>query len=253
MKPAVSVLCCVHDGARFVERALRSVIDQTFGDFELIVVDDGSTDATPEILAGVADADQRVRLCRHAHSGLTASLNAGLQLARADLVARQDADDISLPHRFDQQARFLDKHPDHLVVGTCYSTIDEHGTVLQRRRPPLFDLAIRTRLLQANMLAHSSVMFRRDAILSLGGYDTAYATAQDYDLWCRVARHGKLANLWRIGLLRRQHAGSVSTTQQQAQRRSRDAIRSHYRQTIRATPAKTWRDVVVRAVERATR
>ena len=234
MTPSVSVVCSVRDGARFLEPALRSVLTQSYRDFELIVIDDGSTDDTSEILERIAAEDPRVRTVHQPHAGLTRSLNTGLGLARGALVARQDADDISLPHRFADQVRFLQARPEHLVVGTRYETIDETGKVKRRHRPPLLDFRIRLQLLTANALAHSSVMFRREVILELGGYDESFTTAQDYELWCRVAMRGRLANLRRIGLQRRRHTESISSMHAEAQRAARDLIRDRYRRALRS-------------------
>ena len=228
MTPRVSVLCSVRDGARFLPAALESVRAQTFGDFELILIDDGSTDETPELVDRAARDDPRVVAIHQANLGLTRALNVGLGRARGEIVARQDADDVSLPHRLADQVAFLDRHPGHLVVGCRYLRVDERGAVLGRSRVPCTDLGIKIRLLRANAIAHSTATFRRREVLEAGGYDEGLTVAQDYDLWCRLALRGRLANLPEVGLRRREHAAAIGSTHAEAQVEARDAIRVRY-------------------------
>lgn len=193
MTPAVTVLMSVHDGAPAVAQAVASVLGQTAGDLELIVVDDGSTDATPDLLAAVRDA--RLRVIRQARTGLTRALNAGLAHATAPLVARLDADDVALPERLERQRGFLAREPAVGLLGTAAREVDGRGALVRVVRPPVDDAALRRALIRANPFVHSSMTVRRALLDQAGGYDAALPVAQDYDLWMRLARVTRLANL----------------------------------------------------------
>jgi glycosyltransferase involved in cell wall biosynthesis len=206
--PAVSMLMSVRDGAPWVSEAVASVLAQTAPDLELIVVDDGSTDATPELLA--ACADPRLRVERRPARGLTRALNRALGLARAPLVARLDADDVAMPERIARQRAFLDAHPDVGLVGTGAREVDPDGREVGIVRPPEDDAAIRRALIRANPFVHSSVMMRRSVVERVGGYDDALPVAQDYDLWMRMSRVTRLANLPAPLVVRRLVPGRVS-------------------------------------------
>ena len=192
--PRVTVLMPVYNAARYVGDAVRTILAQTCSSFELLVIDDGSTDDSPRIVASFDDS--RVRIVRNDRNlGLTPSLNRGLALARGEIIARQDADDLSEPMRLERQLAFLDANPDVAVVGSWYRKIDETGQPLGDRRLPLSDTELKWALLSYCPIVHSAAMFRRDDILVLGGYDERFVYAQDFDLWSRVARHHRLANL----------------------------------------------------------
>jgi len=206
--PAVSVLMSVHNGAPWVRDAVASVLAQTAGDLELIVIDDGSTDATSELLAAVRDS--RVRIERRAHAGLTRALNRALALARALLVARLDADDIALPERLALQRAFLGSHPDVGLLGTGAREVDEAGREVARIRPPEDDATIRRVLIRRNPFVHSAVMMRRTLVERAGGYDETLPVAQDYDLWMRLSRLARLANLPEPLVVRRLLPGRVT-------------------------------------------
>jgi glycosyltransferase involved in cell wall biosynthesis len=191
--PAVSVVMAVFDGASWVGAAVESLLTQTLTDLEVIVIDDGSTDTTPEMLAAVHDS--RLRVQRQERAGLTRSLVRALDLARAPLVARLDADDLSLPERLARQRQFLDANPQVGLLGTGAREIDFEGHEVAIVRPPADDAAIRRALIRENPFVHSTVMMRRSALERAGGYDPAFPVAQDYDLWLRMARVTLLANL----------------------------------------------------------
>ena len=232
--PAVAVLMSVHNGAPSVRDAIASVLAQTAGDFELIVVDDGSTDETPTILGGVRDP--RARVLREPHQGLTIALNRALAEAHAPLIARLDADDLALPERFARQRQFLGAHPDVGLLGTGAREVDLSGREVSIVRPPVDDAAIRGRLIRKNPFVHSSVMIRRDALDEVGGYDPTFPVAQDYDLWMRMARVTRLANLPEPLVIRRLTPGRVSTV------RDDDRLRAEARVRWRAlrTRADPW-------------
>jgi glycosyltransferase involved in cell wall biosynthesis len=221
--PAVSVLMSVHDGARWVGEAVASVLGQTDGDLELIVIDDGSTDATPDLLAAVRDA--RLTVHRQPRAGLTRALNTALGLARADLVARLDADDVALPPRLARQRAFLAAHPDVGVLGTAAREVDEAGAPVREVRPPADDAGLRRALIRANPFVHSSIMARRALLVRAGGYDETLAVAQDYDLWMRLARLTRLASLDEVLVLRRLGPGRVSVEREEDRLRTEARVR----------------------------
>ncbi len=224
--PAISVLMAVHNGAPWVREAVESVLAQTASDLELIVIDDGSTDSTPELLSAIRDA--RLRVERQARAGLTRSLNRALRLASAPLVARMDADDVALPERFARQIDFLEKHPEVGLLGTGCHEISSSGEVLRTITPPADDPAIRRALIRENPFIHSSVVMRREALEAAGGYDEALPVAQDYDLWVRMSRVTRLANLPEPLVLRRLTLGRVSSA------RDTERLRAEVKVKLRA-------------------
>jgi glycosyltransferase involved in cell wall biosynthesis len=195
----------VRDGERFVGEAVESVLGQTLADLELIVVDDGSTDSTPALLAGFARADARVRVLTQAVGGLTSALNAGCALVRAPLIARMDADDVALPDRLERQAAFLDAHPDVALLGGGIVLVDEAGREFDRepgRAAP--DLS------EQNELVHGTVVMRADAFRALGGY--RLDQSEDYDLWLRFDERHRVAALAEPVIRYRVHSGQFSVT-----------------------------------------
>jgi glycosyltransferase involved in cell wall biosynthesis len=223
MTPAVSVLMSVHDGAPWIADAVASVLGQTDGDLELIVIDDGSTDATPGLLADVRDA--RLRVERQARTGLTRALNLALDLARGGLIARLDADDWALPERLARQRAFLAAHPDVGLLGTAAREVDAAGAVVREVRPPAGDAALRRALIRANPFVHSSMMVRRAVLARAGGYDARLAVAQDYDLWMRLAPLTRLANLDEVLVVRRLGPGRVSVEREEDRLRTEARVR----------------------------
>lgn len=222
-EPAVSVLMSVHDGARWVGGAVESVLAQTEGDLELLVIDDGSTDATADVLAAVRDP--RLRVHRQPRAGLTRALNTALGMARAPLVARLDADDLALPERLARQRAFLAARPEVGLLGTAAREVDEAGSPLREVRPPATDAALRRALIRANPFVHSSVMVRRSLLTGAGGYDERLPVAQDYDLWMRLASLTRLANLEAVLVIRRLVAGRVSVEREEDRLRAEARVR----------------------------
>jgi hypothetical protein len=206
----VSVLLPVHNGAPYLESAVRSILNQTHRDLELIVVDDGSTDGSAETVT--AFGDSRVRLIRNARNlGLPASLNRGLSAARAGIVARQDADDLSHPRRLEAQVGFLEMNPDVGLVGTQAWLIDEQGRCLGSVEHACEHDSLVWELLFDNAFIHTSVAFRRDLVVNTqSGYDPAWPYNQDYELWVRLARITRLANLPERLVAWRSHSASMT-------------------------------------------
>jgi len=184
--PEISVLMSVYNGETFLREAVESVLNQTFTDFEFIIINDGSTDATSEILASYAD--ERIVLISQENIGLTKSLNKGLSLARGTRIARMDADDISKPHRLEKQVAYVHDNPHVVLLGSNYIKIDEAGNITGRTNLPGEEVLIKWKLLFHNCLCHSSILFHKEKVLDLGGYDSTIYCAQDYDLWTRIAK-----------------------------------------------------------------
>lgn len=190
----VSVLMPVHNGLPHVRAALGSILCQTLHDLECVVVDDGSTDGTPEYLQSVRD--ERLRVIATAHRGMTAALNVGLAACTGDLVARQDADDVSHAGRLKKQAGFLEGNPDVALLGGGVRLIDESGRALgERRFPTSHDALVRRLHAFENPFPHTTVMFRRAALEVVGGYREWFSRAQDYDLSLRLVERYHVANL----------------------------------------------------------
>jgi glycosyltransferase involved in cell wall biosynthesis len=198
----------VRDGAAWLPEAIQSVLAQTLADLELIVVDDGSVDATPAQLAEIRDP--RLVVERQARAGLAVALNRALGRARAPLVARLDADDVALPTRLERQRAYLQAHPDVGLLGTAARLVDGSGRDVGLVRPPEDDRAIRRALIRRNPFVHSSVMLRRALAISAGGYDASFPVAQDYDLWLRLSALTRMANLPEPLVVRRLVAGRVT-------------------------------------------
>jgi glycosyltransferase involved in cell wall biosynthesis len=195
----------VHNGARHLPEALGSIAAQTWGAFELVVVDDGSTDDTPAILAEMAVRDDRLTILRQSHQGLTAALTCALAASTGEYVARHDADDVSTPTRFERQLAYLRAHGRVAAVGGGAVAIDDAGAevrVLPNRTGPA---AVRDglRTLKATPV-HGAMMMRRASLDEVGGYRAAFRAAQDFDLWLRLADRYDLDNLpdtvyrWRL-------------------------------------------------------
>lgn len=193
--PRISVLLPVFNDERFVGRAVQSILDQTFADFELLVVNDGSTDNTAEVLT--AFRDPRLRIIHQRNAGISAGLNRMIAESCGDFLARMDSDDTCSPHRFAAQVAFLDEHPGVGLVGSACTIIDEDGSHLRDFPVPLTDSAVRRAMVWGNPMVHSSIMMRRSIVTRVGPYDGRLGKMgiEDYDLWLRVLTVSEIANL----------------------------------------------------------
>ncbi|MEY3479244.1 MAG: hypothetical protein RIQ71_19 [Verrucomicrobiota bacterium] len=196
MTPTFSILMPVYNAERHLDVAVASIVAQDFADWEMIAVDDGSTDGSPEILQRWASRDARIRLVRNATNiGQTASLNRGLGECRGNWVARQDADDLSDPRRLSAQRRYLARHPQTILLGTQGVLIDEHGSNIGLLDVPADAVAIAWCTPFLNPFLHTAVVFRRDVVQQEGGYDESFRIAQDYELWARLVARYPAGNL----------------------------------------------------------
>ncbi len=250
--PRITVLTTVYNGARYLAEAIDSVLADGFDDFEYVIVDDGSTDATPRILADAAARDPRIVLLRHeANRGIGAATNRGLAIARGQYVARLDADDISMPGRFARQVAYLDAHADVALVSMNYESIDADGAVLHRSHRDHPPAVVEYLLNFSNSLGgHSQVMFRRSAVTAAGGYDESCGASLDYDLWTRIVRHGRMFVLPEIGMRYRVHDQSLSV---RAREEQIDVGTRVVRQTLSTYLGRTLTDDEVRVLTHAWR
>lgn len=226
MPPRVTVLIPVFDREAFVGEAIESVLAQDVRDLELVIVDDGSTDRTPEILREWAARDERIVVVTAPRNlGIAEAPNLGLRHARAELVARLDSDDVMTPGRLASQLDVLEKQPDVVLVSTAYELIDREGRHLGTFREVEPHEVVRYFLGFYNLVGGGGhVMFRRAAVLDLGGYDGSFPSSEDYDLWVRLLQRGRLVVLPSIGMKQRQHDARATSRFQETKRRNWTAI-----------------------------
>jgi glycosyl transferase family 2 len=207
--PTVSVVMSVYNGQAFLAKAVESILGQSFRDFEFVIIDDGSTDRTAQILAAYASRDSRFRVVRHENKGRTESLNIGIRLAQGKYIARMDADDVSLPHRLQVQVDFMELHTEVGLLSGSYERISGDG-LLDRVRLPLLDDEIRSMMLRENAMCHPAVMMRKEVAIACGGYRKVFSESEDYDLWLRMSERSQLANLEQPILQYRVHPKQAS-------------------------------------------
>lgn len=184
-----------HNAARHLRETMDGILSQTCDRWEIVAIDDGSTDDTGDILDRYAASDPRIRIVRQANRGLAASLNTGIDAARGIYVARLDADDVPMPHRLATQIAWLDRHPDVVMVGTSALYLADGVRTNMLKSVPTEPRTIRRLLDRGNCMIHPTVMMRKEAVVAAGGYRTCFRAAQDYDLWLRMVEHGTIANI----------------------------------------------------------
>lgn len=212
----------VYNGVDFVQEAIDSILSQDYADFEFIIIDDCSTDNTWNLLTQNARQDNRIKLLRNSKNlGLIKTLNRGIKTAKGDYIARQDADDISLPKRFQCQVQILEENSDCALVSSNIQVVSGAKKtpieLLKRSCKPA--LATWFLLFYNRISGHSQVMYRREVVLSLGSYSETYSHIEDYELWCRISRTGqKIVILPQTFLIYRRHEKSISAQQQLGQK-----------------------------------
>ena len=197
VQPKTSIIMPVYNGEKYLAEAVESILDQTFKEFEFLIINDGSRDGTATILSQYRDP--RIKVIDNGKNiGLTKSLNKGLEVSRGKYIARQDADDISNPYRIEKQVHMFEEDRLLGLVSSFFKIMDDHGRTLRTVTPPKEEEAIRQSILNSNPFCHGAAMFRRDAIERLGGYREFFKYAQDYDLWLRISERYKVRNVGEV-------------------------------------------------------
>ena len=209
MQLKITILMSVYNGEKYLREAMESILNQSFKDFEFLIINDGSTDKSEAIIKSYKDP--RIRLVNNEkNEGLIFSLNKGLELARGNYIARMDYDDISSPERLKRQYNYLEKNPDIALIGSLSELIDKNGNKIgQRIKLPLDYYSIKFYLFANNPLMHSSVFFRKKIIKEVGGYDEKYKHAEDYELYSRIVKKYRIINLPEILIKFRIHEESI--------------------------------------------
>ncbi len=216
----ISVLMPVYNMAAYIEEAICSILTQTYSDFELLIIDDGSTDGTLDIIRKFDDT--RIKVIAHSvNHGLIASLNQGIDCCTGEYIARMDGDDIALPHRFQRQVEFMDTHPDY---GVCGSQVYLLGKDSVSTKPITHEEILCWQLFHCTIM-HPTIMIRRSVLVNHGIRYLDYPHAEDYELWNRLGAVTKLMNLPEVLLMYRVHPGQISNTQQQVQLVQSERIR----------------------------
>jgi glycosyltransferase involved in cell wall biosynthesis len=220
--PTVTVIMPMYNAAAHVREATESILSQTFADFELLVVDDGSSDDSASLLRGYGDPRLRVER-NEGNLGLVATLNRAVERAKGRYIARMDADDVSLPTRLAEQVAYLESHPDVSGVSGGYQTIDEGGRLLSNdygMLRPVGPELLRWSLHFGSFFCHAASMIRREVFDALGGYDPAFAHAEDYELWLRATKWFRFDNLPRVLYRVRVHGENASRVHRETQKRN---------------------------------
>jgi len=208
--PKLSVVMPVYHADDFLESAITSILQQSFSDFEFIIICDDPSIKTKEILDYYGCVDSRIKVHYGPESGLVDSLNMGCQYAKGQYIARMDADDISISNRFEKQIAFLDNHPEIGVCGSWMEVINKHGQKLKTRMPPSLPKIIQWALMFNCCIAHPTVIMRKDLIEKIGFYRKAALHIEDYDLWTRLCCITQIANIPYIFTKYRYHGENIS-------------------------------------------
>jgi glycosyltransferase involved in cell wall biosynthesis len=228
-QPQVSVVLPVWNGERHLKQAIESILAQLFEDFELIIIDDGSTDGSAGIIRSFL-GDPRVRCHRQANKGLVDALNKGIELSKGSFIARIDSDDYAKPERLAAQVKALTENPNVAVIGSAIQVVDGNGNHLREVR---YGKSANARIAVACELAHAAVMFKKDVIVMAGGYREAFRHAEDYDLWLRVSEIAEIRNLSEILTTVRELPSGITKSHSAAQNfRASLARIAHRRRTL---------------------
>src|ERR1019366_81947 len=238
--PTVSAILPVYNGAKYLRESVKSILQQTFTDFELIAVDDGSTDNSLRILNDLARSDNRMRIISRPNTGVSGAANDGIAIARGQFLARMDADDIAMPMRFEKQVSYLRAHPEVVLLGTRVLLIDPYGSPLHEGDQQLEHEAIEKEMLNGVgwAVAQPTSMIPASALKTVGPYRVDRVPSEDLDLFLRLAEIGRVANLPEALLHYRPHPQIANHTRFEEQNALKRAIltEAHARRGI-ALPA----------------
>ena len=237
--PKISVIMSIYNEEKYIETSLKSLLNQTFEDFEIIIVDDASTDNTRKLVQGLQD--KRIRLiCNQENQGLTKNLNKALQYAKGKYIARMDGDDIAFPERFEKQYQYMEKHLETMLI-SCY-TKSFGGSDLVFALPDNSEV-LKIRMLVRPVYAHPGFMIRRELIEDGYQYNEEYHTAQDYEFASRVAEKYKIGLVPEVLLLYRVHKKQISSKAGNQQFNNADKIRKRQLEQLGIQMSETeWQD-----------
>lgn len=213
--PMLSVVMPVFNGSVYLVDAISSILEQTYRDFEFVIINDGSTDNSLDIINEFSGKDSRIRVIDQENCGLPSALNRAIKESEGSLIARMDADDVSVPDRFEKQLALMNRN-DFALVGAGICRINQAGSSDGVRLFPTEHSKIATVLPMRNCICHPSVIFRRDLFLEVGGYDVNYRNSQDYDLWLRLIDKGQFYNMKEPLLKYRRHDSRISAKSNKA-------------------------------------
>ena len=212
--PKVTVLMPVYNGEKYLKKSIESILDQTFTDFEFLIIDDGSTDESLELIKSYDDT--RIKIIVHEQNkGLIKTLNEGIELAAGDYVARMDGDDVSLPERLEKQIAFMDNNQDVAVCGTWTKSMNENGKIVSTMKS-LSGILLKYNYWKPSPMIHPSVMMRKSLIKEFL-FSVDAASAEDYDLWLRIVKKHRIFNIKECLLLYRIHGENISTKRRDEQ------------------------------------
>lgn len=236
--PKISVVMPAYNAAGYLEEAVSSILGQTFRDFEFIIIDDGSTDATPSILKRYAALDSRIQVYRQENQGMISALNRGCRLSRGEYIARMDADDISLPKRLERQLEYIERQTQIGIVGTWIYNMDQNGSVKRAWCPPTNPKVLQWTHFFGVCVSHSTVLMRREILENLDFYRPEAIHGEDVDLWLRASSITEFGNVPEI--LSKYRVWSASTHQIGLQMRSERHVQllaSHIKGLLNVEPA----------------
>lgn len=196
MNPIISVIMPNYNCEKYLRTSIESILGQTFTNFEFIIIDDGSTDNSWDIIQEYAQNDARIVAIQNPENlKICKTLNRWLEIARGKYIARMDSDDISMPDRFQLQVDFLESHPDVGILWGTMEMMDEKGEVYSRRIYNITDQKIRDKIFRYSPFCHPAIMMRTDILKKSGGYNPELVYAEDYDMYFRIGMHSQFANL----------------------------------------------------------
>jgi glycosyltransferase involved in cell wall biosynthesis len=216
--PLVSVILPCYNAENFVEASVRSIMDQTYSNLEIILIDDSSSDKTLYILQSLGKLDPRIKIFHNEkNEGLVASLNKGIANAKGKYIARMDADDIALANRIEKQVNFMEVNNDVAVCGSNYLVIDDKNKQVGKIEFPLENAVIKTELLFTNAFGHPTTIIKKEALEKCGYYEEGMVPAEDYELWIRISKHYEVANIYDKLLKYRVHENNLTITKKENQ------------------------------------
>lgn len=244
--PLVSVIMAAYNAERYIDEAIRSIINQKYTNWELIIIDDKSSDKTSYIIGRYSKEDARIKTIRNpTQLGQALARNRGVSASSGKYIAVLDSDDIALPQRLDTQVEFLEKNADVALVGSFVEIINEYGTSIRTKEKACDTLGIHFSLILQSQFIHSSVMMRRSAFEWSGGYDTNYLYAEDYDLWSRLRDKYTLLNINEVLTKFRVHDDSVTMVTESQIVQSKNAFKINLRNTKIYLPNTTEEQIII--------